>query len=197
MSQGSRHFRKANLTVLCMAGVLVSCTTPRISAPPELQPTDARGTIAVLHASGVQIYQCKRANDGRLLWSFLAPEATLKDDTGQLVVKHYAGPTWEAPDGSKVTGKVLRQTPNAQEPDNSTLAIAGNEHRRNWPACEDALRATAEYARRTSPPSGLHTGGTGESHAVSGGLRFPGVAKVTLADTVPVKYSPLAVACWL
>ncbi|MGT2490806.1 DUF3455 domain-containing protein [Cupriavidus basilensis] len=80
------HFRKANLTVICMAGVLVSCTTPRISAPPELQPTDARGTIAVLHASGVQIYQCKRANDGRLLWSFSAPEATLKDDTGQLVV---------------------------------------------------------------------------------------------------------------
>lgn len=123
MSQGSRHFRKANLTVLCMAGVLVSCTTPRVSAPPELQPTDARGTITVLHASGVQIYQCKRGNDGRLLWSFSAPEATLKDDTGQLVVKHYSGPTWEAPDGSKVTGKVLRQTPNAQAPDSIPLLL--------------------------------------------------------------------------
>ncbi|AEI79403.1 hypothetical protein CNE_2c04200 [Cupriavidus necator N-1] len=53
----------------------------------------------------------------------MAPEATLKDDTGQLVVKHYAGPTWEAPDGSKVTGKVLRQTPNAQEPDSIPLLL--------------------------------------------------------------------------
>ncbi len=123
MPQRSRHVRKANLTVLCMTGLLASCATPRLSVPPELQPTDARGTIAVLHASGVQIYQCKRANDGRLLWTFSAPEATLKDYTGQLVVKHYAGPTWEAPDGSKVTGKVLRQTPNAQEPDSIPLLL--------------------------------------------------------------------------
>jgi hypothetical protein len=123
MVLGSRHFGKANLAVLCMAGVVVSCTTPRMSVPLELQPTDTRGTIAVLHASGVQIYQCKRANDGRLLWVFSAPEATLKDSTGQLVVKHYAGPTWEAPDGSKVTGKVLRQAPNAQEPDSIPLLL--------------------------------------------------------------------------
>lgn len=123
MSHSSRHCRKANLTALCMAGLLAACTTPKPSAPPELQPNDARGTIAVLHASGVQIYQCKRASDGRLLWTFSAPEATLKDDTGQLVVKHYAGPTWEAPDGSKVTGKVLRQAPNTQEPDSIPLLL--------------------------------------------------------------------------
>lgn len=119
----SRHFGRASFTVLCMSGVLASCATQRISAPPELQPPDARGTITVLHASGVQIYQCKRANDGRLLWTFSAPEATLKDDTGQLVVKHYAGPSWEAPDGSKVTGKVLRQMPNTQSPDSIPLLL--------------------------------------------------------------------------
>ena len=129
MSKVSRQVCKANLTVLCIAGLLASCASTRVAAPPELQPADARGTIAVMHASGVQIYQCKRASDGRLLWTFLAPEATLKDDFGQIIVKHYAGPTWEAPDGSKVTGKVLKQAPNtqnaqnAQEPDSIPLLL--------------------------------------------------------------------------
>jgi len=36
----------------------------------------------------------------------VAPEATLKDATGTLVGRHYAGPTWEANDGSKVVGVV-------------------------------------------------------------------------------------------
>jgi len=30
---------------------------------------------------------------------------------GLLVGKHYAGPTWEAPDGSKIVGKVLANEP--------------------------------------------------------------------------------------
>lgn len=123
MSQIFPHCRKANLVVLGMSAVLAGCATPGISPAPELQPPEARKTIAVLHAAGVQIYQCKRANDGRLAWTFSAPEATLKDDTGQLVVKHYAGPTWEAPDGSKVTGKVLRQMPNTQQPDSIPLLL--------------------------------------------------------------------------
>lgn len=120
MSQRLREFRGV-LTVVCMTGMLASCAT--VSAPPELKPADAGRTIAVLQASGVQIYQCKRAADGRLLWTFSAPEATLKDGTGQLVVKHYAGPTWEAPDGSKITGKVLRQAPNTREPDSIPLLL--------------------------------------------------------------------------
>ncbi|PLP96294.1 hypothetical protein CYJ10_33225 [Cupriavidus pauculus] len=77
----------------------------------------------MLHAAGTQNYQCKRANDGQLLWTLVAPEATLTDDLGQVVVKHYAGPTWEAPDGSKITGKVLRQLPNAQTPDSIPLLL--------------------------------------------------------------------------
>jgi hypothetical protein len=36
----------------------------------------------------------------------VAPEANLKDAGGVLVGRHYAGPTWEANDGSKVVGVV-------------------------------------------------------------------------------------------
>jgi hypothetical protein len=43
---------------------------------------------------------------GRYEWTLKAPEADLFDETGRKVGKHYAGPTWEALDGSKVVGEV-------------------------------------------------------------------------------------------
>jgi len=54
-------------------------------------------------ATGVQIYEC-RAGVAQPAWTFVAPEATLYDRRGQIAGKHYAGPTWEATDGSTVLG---------------------------------------------------------------------------------------------
>jgi len=57
---------------------------------------------------GVQIYGCA-AKDGPLgtyAWSLSGPEADLFDDAGAKIGKHYAGPTWEANDGSKVVGSL-------------------------------------------------------------------------------------------
>jgi hypothetical protein len=61
-------------------------------------------------AKGAQIYVCGIrgiANE----WNFKAPEAELIDAHGRLFAKHYAAPTWEAPDGSKIVGKVLVSAP--------------------------------------------------------------------------------------
>ena len=60
------------------------------------------------HAVGVQIYQCSahKADPARFEWVFKAPEAELFDRFGTKVGSHYAGPTWEANDGSKVVGDV-------------------------------------------------------------------------------------------
>ena len=54
-----------------------------------------------VYALGVQIYRWSGSN-----WVFVAPEATLYADAcyGGPVGIHYAGPTWEANDGSKVKG---------------------------------------------------------------------------------------------
>jgi hypothetical protein len=62
-----------------------------------------------LHATGVQIYQCQPAkNDpSRWEWSFKQPEAKLSTAMGKTIGRHYGGPTWEANDGSKVTGEVI------------------------------------------------------------------------------------------
>jgi hypothetical protein len=37
--------------------------------------------------------------------------ASTIDAQGRLFAKHYAGPTWEAPDGSKIVGKVSANEP--------------------------------------------------------------------------------------
>ena len=62
-------------------------------------------------SAGVQIYECKASKDDptRFAWVFIAPEAELFDSAGKKIGRHYAGPTWESIDGSKVIGEVRAQ----------------------------------------------------------------------------------------
>ena len=59
-------------------------------------------------ATGVQIYECNASKDDptRFKWVFKAPEAELFDSAGKKIGRHYAGPTWESTDGSRVVGEV-------------------------------------------------------------------------------------------
>jgi hypothetical protein len=70
-------------------------------------PTTQELSLEV-QATGVQVYECKASKDEptRLEWVFKAPEAVLLDSAGKKIGKHYAGPTWESDDGSKVVGEV-------------------------------------------------------------------------------------------
>jgi hypothetical protein len=85
--------------------------------PPLRVPTNAALTLQV-HAAGVQIYRCRAAKDdaARVEWVLREPEADLSDRAGNKIGKHYAGPTWEATDGSKVTGEVAARA-NSPDPD--------------------------------------------------------------------------------
>jgi hypothetical protein len=56
------------------------------------------------HAVGVQIYACNATARGHS-WGFVAPRADLHDGRGKLLATHFAGPTWQATDGSTVVGK--------------------------------------------------------------------------------------------
>jgi hypothetical protein len=68
--------------------------------------------ILTVHAEGAQVYDCKAAPDGKLVWAFREPIATLMAD-GKTVGRHYAGPNWEHVDGSAVTGKTAGSAPGA------------------------------------------------------------------------------------
>jgi hypothetical protein len=64
------------------------------------------GDAVELRAKGVQIYTCVASGDS-FAWHFKAPEATLIDPLGQEAGRHFAGPSWQAKDGSTVVGEVL------------------------------------------------------------------------------------------
>jgi Protein of unknown function (DUF3455) len=72
----------------------------------------APGETAVLtvHAVGMQYYDCKAGADGKLVWTFNSPQATLTVD-GKVVGHHNAGPTWELDDGSSIVGKAAGNAP--------------------------------------------------------------------------------------
>jgi hypothetical protein len=78
--------------------------------PAKLAPPPDGTAIGKYAAKGVQIYVCQLKGTATE-WLFKAPEAELIDAQGRPFAKHYAGPTWEAPDGSKVVGTVLVSDP--------------------------------------------------------------------------------------
>jgi hypothetical protein len=79
--------------------------------PATLAATSGHELAFELSAEGVQIYMCGGAT-GAYAWAFQAPEANLLDYRGHPAGTHYAGPTWEGIDGSKVIGaKVASASP--------------------------------------------------------------------------------------
>ena len=56
----------------------------------------------------MQIYTCRARADAAYAyeWGIVAPEAILLNARGDQVDRHYAGPSWEGNDGSKVMDTV-------------------------------------------------------------------------------------------
>lgn len=79
------------------------------NAPAALQVQPGQNLALVLKGAGVQIYVCSasREDADKYQWLLKAPEADLTSSRGRPMGKHYAGPTWEAPDGSKVVARVI------------------------------------------------------------------------------------------
>jgi hypothetical protein len=86
------------------------------------QIATAEAPVATLHAEGAQVYECKADTAGRLEWQFREPIATLLAD-GKTVGRHFAGPTWELQDGSKVRGMVASRAPGATAMDIPLLKL--------------------------------------------------------------------------
>ena len=81
---------------------LAFAADPPVAAPVPvaLQPPAGSVLRVKFAARGVQIYQCQGTE-----WKLQGPDAQLFDSNGKQQAKHYAGPTWEAADGSKVIGE--------------------------------------------------------------------------------------------
>ena len=100
------------LLLLSGSAASVAAETPvpaALAAPGE-------AVVLSVQAEGAQVYECKAGADGKAMWSFREPIATLLVD-GKTIGRHYAGPNWEHSDGSAVVGKVSASAPGATPSD--------------------------------------------------------------------------------
>jgi hypothetical protein len=95
---------------LCAAMAGCAATPP---APGPLRVPADQTLIKQLRGSGVQIYDCQpsKSDPAQFEWIFKGPEARLLTKGGRNAGKHYAGPTWEANDGSRVVGEAIANSP--------------------------------------------------------------------------------------
>ena len=102
----------STMAKVSLAAILAGCASPNVGTNPlvpENLKVPAGQTLSLVSpATGVQIYECgaSRTDPTKFEWVFKAPEADLFDLSGKRIGKHYAGPTWESNDGSKVVGEV-------------------------------------------------------------------------------------------
>jgi hypothetical protein len=103
------------MSLLAAAALLWFAPLAPAEAPAEPKAPEGQVVLFKLYAKGVQIYECKPKEDApkEFQWILKGPDAVLTDAKGDKVAKHYAGPAWEADDGSKVIAvkKPIEMTP--------------------------------------------------------------------------------------
>jgi hypothetical protein len=121
--------RVAATALLCCS--ILSCKIPLAaaqSAIPDAVAAKGETVVLTVHAEGAQVYDCKAGDGGKLAWQFREPVATLIEN-GKTVGRHYAGPTWELADGSRVMGKLAGRSAGATPKDIPWLKLDAIEPR--------------------------------------------------------------------
>ena len=102
------------IALLLMLAACASTPRPQPAAVPEnLRVPDGQPLLLRAAARGAQIYTCqaKATEPAASEWVLKAPDAELFDQSGAKIGRHYAGPTWESTDGSRVVGEVMQRSP--------------------------------------------------------------------------------------
>lgn len=105
---------------LAAAGCITKPAAPPSPYPAALEVPAGQTLTFKAQAKGAQVYVCKASADdaSKFSWQLTGPDATLYDDAGNPIGRHFAGPTWESADGSSVVGEVKAK---ADSPDGSSV----------------------------------------------------------------------------
>ena len=96
----------AGVAALACAGTAAAQHHDEPPVPWPIQVDEGHKVFLQAHAVGVQIYGCTATG-----WSLVAPRATLYDRHGKRIGSHFAGPTWQAKDGSSVKAQRVAGVP--------------------------------------------------------------------------------------
>jgi hypothetical protein len=108
MHKAARTISSATLLVVASAFSSFSAIAQQV--PQNLLPPASDQLLLQVHAKGDQVYTCK-ADGAQFSWTLKEPDAQLFDKDGKPFGKHFAGPSWEATDGSRITGKAAANAP--------------------------------------------------------------------------------------
>ena len=116
------------VSLFAVASMFPSFAARAQQVPTQIQAPANEQLLLQVHAKGDQVYTCKEGVT-QFAWTLKAPDAQLFDKDGKPFGKHFAGPSWEASDGSRVTGKAAA---NAPSPDADSIpwllvSIVGHE----------------------------------------------------------------------
>jgi hypothetical protein len=121
-------------------------------------PARADSSVIELRGIGVQIYVCEEKADS-FSWRLKGPEATLLDATGSEVGRHFAGPSWQAKDGSIVVGEALVSSQAPTEGSIPWLVLRAKSHSGN------GVFVSIEYIVRSHTEGGAAPGmGCDQAH---------------------------------
>jgi hypothetical protein len=96
--------------LLAAGGMFLPIAVSAQQVPPQIQAPAGEQLLLQVHAKGDQVYTCKEGVT-QFAWTLKAPDAQLFDKDGKPFGKHFAGPSWEASDGSRVVGKAVANAP--------------------------------------------------------------------------------------
>jgi Protein of unknown function (DUF3455) len=117
---------------------------------------------------GELTYLCGPSKDiqGQFAWAIASPQAVLNDRSGKAIGKYYGPPaTWEAADGSKVTGTQLAVSPGGA----GNIALQVNKAN---PSTGTGAMTGVTYVQRLATQGGLapaticNAAGVGKKEAV-------------------------------
>jgi hypothetical protein len=117
--QGDRRMLNLKLAVCALAATVLTSA--------YATTTDHPDSAVMLQGKGAQIYACTKVSDA-YTWKLKAPDAGLYDAAGNEVGKHFAGPTWQSSDGSKVVAEAVSASPSPDAHAVAWLVLRAKDH---------------------------------------------------------------------
>ncbi|AWM91410.1 hypothetical protein DJ564_11545 [Pseudomonas sp. 31-12] len=102
--------------LICLAGLFVagSMAYAQPGVPDSIKVPDGHKVALETTGVGEITYECKINPAGQTEWLFVGPKAVLNDRSGKQIGTYFGPPaTWQAKDGSKVTGTQLAVAPSS------------------------------------------------------------------------------------
>lgn len=149
----------------CNLALVLQSANAQSMLPDAVKVPDGHNVMLETVGVGEITYECRdKANTpGQTEWTFVGPKAVLNDRSGKPVGDYFGPPaTWQAKDGSKVTGTQLAVAPAAKgdlpyqlvkaNPAEGQGAMQGSATSSAWPPAA-AWRRRATARRRTKARS--------------------------------------------